>query len=292
MRWSFCIVAVGFSALLLSGCKGDSAKTPADPAPKNAQVESDQPSGDAHDPESPKEEKADPGADQVADQVSGAMAECLRKKGEAELKERMERCENAIKAAHEAGITQRLDQVLVRLGRLRLEFVETNAGNAEGIGEFADRRKDLKLDEESGDYTYDGRHFVFVVEKMKDSGFADDAAYELARLAAPPECQKDINCLVSEGLSPWLSFLKAYPKSDYALSVVERANQAVRIPMAKKLPGGAIKKPQKRRPGYDPVAFIKTLEEYEKAARELPQGARMSALTATENVRVWLGVSR
>lgn len=172
--------------------------------------------------------------------------------------------EAAEKALESAPPGEESAKLSLRLGLLK-KRMESEAGYAARYpGEYL-------RDEPSGGYLYNGKHFMQLLMKFPESPSADEAAYELTKLAAGGGCDGFIDRCIERQFGRVSQFLKDRPGSRFAAEAVARANEAF---VSNLKETGGYNLPRER---YDPGRAKALLREYDELASLLPRSVRIKA---------------
>lgn len=152
---------------------------------------------------------------------------------------------------------------------------------------FKTHAADYAFNEVGSNYIYNGADFKSLISKYPKSGLADDAAFELANLPQPGECEGDAECRFERALVPFEKFFSKYPGSDLVPRAIELVNsQAFDAWLDPDKPAAPIKNCCD---GFDKKAMLKLVDRYLAAVQPVKTADKAAALHAIADAYAALG---
>jgi hypothetical protein len=133
-------------------------------------------------------------------------------------------------------------------------------------------------------YLYSGAQWKRLLQRFPDSPYADEAAWQIANLDHPGECEHSLACFVDRMLTPYAEFLERFSSSPLADSAVATADNGLATVLAVLDPDSL------RQWSFDlePARVDSILTRYETIVPRLSTGDRIAGLRRTAQLRTRL----
>lgn len=152
---------------------------------------------------------------------------------------------------------------------------------------FKTHAAEYGANEVGANYIYNGADFKTLISKYPKSDLADDAAFELANLPQPGECEGDAECRFERALIPFEKFFAKYPSSPLAPRAVELINsQAFDTWLDPNKPAAPVKNCCD---GFDKKNMLKLIDRYFAAVQPLQSPCKADALHSIADAYAALG---